>query len=95
VEIPFRSGTIDGGRSQRLCLARGLAVEPEVILGDEPTSALDPLSAERIEQRLLELKNKYTIVLVTHIFRQANGLLIILSFCIWAILLNTALQNRF
>lgn len=62
------------GQQQRLCLARGLAVEPEVILGDEPTSALDPLSAECIEQRLLELKNKYTIVLVTHILRQAKRL---------------------
>ncbi len=62
------------GQQQRLCLARGLAVEPEVILGDEPTSSLDPISAERIEQRLLELKNQYTIVLVTHILRQAKRL---------------------
>jgi phosphate transport system ATP-binding protein len=62
------------GQQQRLCLARGLAVEPEVILGDEPTSALDPISAERIEQRFLELKNDYTIVLVTHILRQARRL---------------------
>jgi len=62
------------GQQQRLCLARGLAVEPEVILGDEPTAALDPVSAERIEQRFLELKNQYTIVLVTHILRQARRL---------------------
>jgi phosphate transport system ATP-binding protein len=62
------------GQQQRLCLARGLAVEPEAILGDEPTSALDPISAERIEQRFLELKKHYTIVLVTHILRQAKRL---------------------
>ena len=62
------------GQQQRLCLARGLAVEPEVILGDEPTSALDPISAEHIERRFLELKNQYTIVLVTHILRQAKRL---------------------
>ncbi len=62
------------GQQQRLCLARGLAVEPEVILGDEPTSSLDPISAEYIEQKFLELKNKYTIVLVTHILRQARRL---------------------
>ncbi|MCM8763062.1 MAG: phosphate ABC transporter ATP-binding protein [Candidatus Omnitrophica bacterium] len=62
------------GQQQRLCLARGMAVEPEIILGDEPTSALDPVSAERIEQRFLELKQKYSIVLVTHILRQARRL---------------------
>lgn len=62
------------GQQQRLCLARGLAVEPEMILADEPTSALDPISAERIEQRFLELKESYTIVLVTHILRQARRL---------------------
>jgi phosphate transport system ATP-binding protein len=62
------------GQQQRLCLARGLAVEPEIILGDEPTSALDPKSSQRIEQRFLELKKEYTIVLVTHILRQAMRL---------------------
>lgn len=62
------------GQQQRLCLARGLAVEPEIILGDEPTSALDPISAERIERKILELKKRYTIVLVTHILRQAKRL---------------------
>jgi phosphate transport system ATP-binding protein len=62
------------GQQQRLCLARGLAVEPEILLGDEPTSALDPISAQHIEKRLLDLKQKYTIVLVTHILRQARRL---------------------
>ena len=60
------------GQQQRLCLARGLAVEPEILLGDEPTSALDPISAQHIEKRLLDLKQEYTIVLVTHILRQAR-----------------------
>ncbi|MCI0521196.1 MAG: phosphate ABC transporter ATP-binding protein [Chloroflexi bacterium] len=62
------------GQQQRLCLARGLAVQPEVLLGDEPTSALDPISAQHIEGRLHELKREYTIVLVTHILRQARRL---------------------
>lgn|SRR5574341_385324 len=62
------------GQQQRLCLARGLAVEPEILLGDEPTSALDPISAQHIESRLLELKQSYTTVLVTHILRQARRL---------------------
>lgn len=62
------------GQQQRLCLARGLAVEPAIILGDEPTSALDPKSSQRIEQRFQELKNDYTIVIVTHILRQARRL---------------------
>ncbi len=62
------------GQQQRLCLARGLAVEPEILLGDEPTSALDPISAQHIEGRLQELKQQYTIVLVTHTLRQAKRL---------------------
>lgn len=62
------------GQQQRLCLARGLAVEPEIILGDEPTSALDPISSQHIEHKLLELKNHYTTVVVTHTLRQAKRL---------------------
>lgn len=62
------------GQQQRLCLARGLAVEPEIILGDEPTSALDPLSSQNIESRLLDLKKDYTTVIVTHTLRQAKRL---------------------
>ncbi len=62
------------GQQQRLCLARGLAVEPEIILGDEPTSALDPISSQNIEARLLDLKQQYTTVIVTHTLRQAKRL---------------------
>lgn len=62
------------GQQQRLCLARALAVMPEVLLCDEPTSALDPISAKGIEEQLLNLKNDYTIVFVTHILRQARRL---------------------
>src|SRR4030066_683246 len=60
------------GQQQRLCLARGLAVEPEIILGDEPTSALDPQSSQNVERRLMEFKQEYTVVVVTHILRQAR-----------------------
>jgi len=60
------------GQQQRLCLARGLAVEPEIILGDEATSALDPISTSTIEELFLKLKREYSIVLVTHTLRQAK-----------------------
>ena len=62
------------GQQQRLCLARALAIEPEVILCDETTSALDPISAKKIEMELLELKKEYSIIFVTHILRQAKRL---------------------
>ncbi|MDD3625888.1 MAG: phosphate ABC transporter ATP-binding protein PstB [bacterium] len=62
------------GQQQRLCLARGLAVEPEIILGDEPTSALDPISSKVIEEKFQELSDNYTIIIVTHILRQAKRL---------------------
>ncbi len=60
------------GQQQRLCLARGLAVDPEIILADEPTSALDPISSQAIEDKFIDLKKNYTIVLVTHVLRQAK-----------------------
>ena len=63
---------LSGGQQQRLCIARTLAVEPEVILMDEPTSALDPISTSRIEDLAIELKDKYTIVMVTHNMQQAT-----------------------
>ena len=62
---------LSGGQQQRLCIARALAAQPEVILMDEPTSALDPISTGRIEELVLDLKNEYTIVMVTHNMQQA------------------------
>ena len=62
---------MSGGQQQRLCIARALAVEPEVLLMDEPTSALDPISTSKIEDLVWELKDKYTIIMVTHNMQQA------------------------
>jgi len=68
----FKKGTfLSGGQQQRLCIARALAYSPEIILLDEPTSALDPIATARIEELLVDLKKKYTIVLVTHNMSQA------------------------
>jgi phosphate transport system ATP-binding protein len=65
------AGTLSGGEQQRLCIARALAVEPEVLLMDEPTSALDPIATKRIEELVGELKHRVTIVIVTHNMQQA------------------------
>lgn len=71
-DILNRSGmSLSGGQQQRLCIARGVAVKPEVILLDEPTSALDPISTMRIEELILELKEEFTIAIVTHNMQQA------------------------
>jgi phosphate transport system ATP-binding protein len=64
--------SLSGGQQQRLCIARTLAVEPSIILMDEPTSALDPISTAKIEQLIFELKEKYTIIIVTHNMQQAS-----------------------
>ena len=63
---------MSGGQQQRLCIARTLAVNPDVILMDEPTSALDPISTSKIEELALELKKDYTIIIVTHSMQQAK-----------------------
>jgi phosphate transport system ATP-binding protein len=63
--------TLSGGQQQRLCIARALAVEPEVVLMDEPASALDPIATQRIEELIYQLKSRYTIVIVTHNMQQA------------------------
>lgn len=68
----FKKGTfLSGGQQQRLCIARALSLKPQVLLMDEPTSALDPIATNRIEELLLDLKNEFTIMIVTHNMSQA------------------------
>ena len=71
-DLKKKSGaSLSGGQQQRLCIARALAVDPEVLLMDEPASALDPVSTSKIEDLIFELKTQYTIVIVTHNMQQA------------------------
>ena len=63
---------LSGGQQQRICIARALAVQPEVLLMDEPTSALDPISTAKIEELMEDLKKKYTVIVVTHNMQQAT-----------------------
>ena len=65
-------GDLSGGQQQRLCIARALAVQPDVLLMDEPTSALDPISTLKVEELMEDLKKKYTVVVVTHNMQQAT-----------------------
>ena len=69
--LPESALGLSGGQQQRLCIARAIAVEPDVLLMDEPCSALDPIATAKIEDLMLELKNSYTIVIVTHNMQQA------------------------
>lgn len=83
------------GQQQRLCLARGLAIEPEYILGDEATSALDPISTRKIEELFLKLKEKYTLILVTHTLRQAKRIADYIVFMYMGKIIESACTEEF
>jgi len=83
------------GQQQRLCLARGLAVEPEFILGDEATSALDPIATKKIEELFIRLKEKYTVVLVTHTLRQARRIADYIAFMYMGKIIEAAPTDEF
>ena len=83
------------GQQQRLCLARGLAIEPEYILGDEATSALDPLSTRKIEELFVKLKEMYTVILVTHTLRQAKRIADFIVFMYMGKVIESGLTEDF
>ena len=85
---------LSGGQQQRLCIARALAVEPEVILMDEPASALDPIATQKIEELIVELKKNYTIVIVTHNMQQAARVSDKTSFFLLGKLIETNSTNK-
>lgn len=85
---------MSGGQQQRLCIARALAVNPEVILMDEPTSALDPISTSKIEDLAVELKKDYTVIMVTHNMQQAARISDKTAFSFWEKLSNSVIQSR-
>ena len=86
---------MSGGQQQRLCIARALAVQPEVLLMDEPTSALDPISTSKIEDLAMELKKDYTIVMVTHNMQQAVRVSDNTAFFCWEKSLNIMKQKNY
>ena len=86
--------SLSGGQQQRLCIARALAVEPEVLLMDEPASALDPISTSKIEDLIFDLKKQYTVVIVTHNMQQAARVAEFTAFFLWAILLNSTRPKK-
>ena len=86
--------SLSGGQQQRLCIARALAVEPEIVLMDEPASALDPIATQKIEELIVELKKKYTIVIVTHNMQQAARVSDRTSFFLLGKLIESNLTKR-
>ena len=84
-ELKKPAVALSGGQQQRLCIARALAIQPEVLLMDEPASALDPIASQKIEQTIIELKKHYTIIIVTHNMQQALRVSDRQASCIWEI----------
>jgi phosphate transport system ATP-binding protein len=86
--------SLSGGQQQRLCIARALAIEPEIILMDEPASALDPIATQKIEELIRELKNNYTIIIVTHNMQQAARISDVTAFFYMGKLIESGKTDR-